>query len=118
MKILNPTIHGYLDFLTVIIFAVAPNVFGFDGLPAYISYALAAVHLTLTLMTAFPKGVIQLVPFSVHGGIELVVSITLIILPFVLGFTATARNFFVGIAVVIFVVWLLSNYKKTITANV
>ncbi len=118
MKILSPIIHGYLDFLTVIIFAVAPTVFGFDGLPAYISYALAAVHLLLTLVTNFPKGVIQLVPFSVHGAIEIVVAFTLIILPFILGFMPTARNFFVGIGVVIFVVWLISNYKKTITADV
>ena len=34
MKILNPTVHGYLDFLTVIIFAVAPTVLDFGGLPA------------------------------------------------------------------------------------
>ncbi len=118
MKILSPKIHGYLDFLTVIFFAVAPTVLGFDGLPAYISYALAVIHLGLTLITAFPKGIIGIVPFSVHGGIELIVSIVLLMLPFILGFAETPRNFFVGIGVVIFVVWLLSNYRKPVAAEV
>lgn len=111
MKILSSTVHGYLDFITVIIFAVAPTVFGFDGLPAYISYALAVIHLILTLITAFPKGIIGIVPFTIHGAIELVVSIALIILPLILGFAETPRNFFICIGIVIFVVWLLSNYK-------
>ncbi len=111
MKILSPKLHGYLDFLTVILFAVAPTVLGFGGLPAYISYALAVIHISLTLVTAFPKGIIGIVPFTIHGGIELIVSIALIMLPFILGFAETPRNFFMGIGVIIFIVWLLSNYK-------
>ncbi len=114
MKILSPLLHGYLDFLTVIIFAVAPTVFGFGGLPAYISYALAAIHLGLTLITAFPKGIIGIVPFMIHGGIELVVAIVLVILPFIFGFAETPRNFFIGIGIVIFLVWLLSDYRKSV----
>ncbi len=111
MKILSPKIHGYLDFLTVIIFALAPTLFGFDGLPATISYVLAVVHLLLTLATAFPFGIVKIVPLLVHGGIELIVAITLVILPFILGFTGAARNFFIGIGIIIFIVWLLSDYK-------
>ncbi len=113
MKVLSPMLHGYIDFLTVVIFAVAPTVFGFDGLPAYIAYALAVIHLVLTLTTAFPKGVVGVVPFAVHGLIEIVVAIVLVILPFVFGWTDAPRNFFIGIGIVIFLVWLLSDYRKT-----
>ncbi len=118
MKILSPKIHGYLDFLTVIIFALAPTLFGFNGLPATISYVLAVVHLLLTLATAFPLGIVKIVPLLVHGGIELVVAIVLVILPFILGFTEAARNFFVGIGIVIFIVWLISDCRKTSTAEI
>ncbi len=118
MKILSGKIHGYLDFLTVIIFAVAPTVLGFGGLPAYISYILAVVHISLTLVTAFPKGIIGIVPFPIHGGIELIISIVLVILPFILGFAETPRNFFIGIGIVIFVVWLLTDYRKPVAAEV
>ncbi len=113
MKILSPKIHGYLDFLTVIIFALAPTVFGFDGLPATISYILAVVHLLLTLATAFPLGIVKIVPLLVHGGIELIVAVALVILPFILGFTEAARNFFIGIGIVIFIVWLISDCRKS-----
>ena len=117
MKVLSPMLHGYLDFLTVIIFAVAPTVFGFGGTPAYIAYALAAIHLVLTLTTAFPKGIIGIVPFAVHGLIEIVVAIVLVILPFVLGFTDAPRNFFIGIGIVIFLVWLLSDYRRAVAVK-
>lgn len=114
MKILSPKIHGFLDILTVLIFAAAPTVFNFGGLPATICYILAVVHLLLTLATAFPLGIVKIVPLLIHGAIELIVAIVLVILPFILGFTETARNFFVGIGIIIFIVWLISDCRKTV----
>ncbi len=111
MKILSPKIHGFLDLLTVVIFALAPTAADFTGLPATICYVLAVVHLLLTTSTKFPLGVIKQIQFPVHGIIEIIVSIALIVLPFALGWTGTERNFFIGISIVIFVVWLLSDYK-------
>ncbi len=114
MKILSPKIHGFLDLLTVLIFAAAPTLFNFGGLPATICYILAVVHLLLTLATAFPLGIVKIVPLLIHGAIELIVAIVLVILPFILGFTETARNFFVGIGIVIFIVWLISDCRKNV----
>ncbi|MGH9949019.1 MAG: hypothetical protein ACRD6X_17750 [Pyrinomonadaceae bacterium] len=112
MKILSPKLHGYLDYVVVAAFALAPTIFGFTGLPATLSYLLAVVHLSLTVLTAFPLGLVKLVPFSIHGMIELVVSIALVLLPFVLGFSgdAAARNFYIAAGVVVFVVWLITDY--------
>ncbi|MGH8471003.1 MAG: hypothetical protein ACREVJ_00745 [Gammaproteobacteria bacterium] len=56
MEILGPRVHGYLAFSVV----------------ATVSYALAAIHLVLTLLTAFPSGVVKAIPFTVHGALELV----------------------------------------------
>ncbi|MBA3769238.1 MAG: hypothetical protein H0X08_01820 [Blastocatellia bacterium] len=118
MKILSPKIHGYLDYVVVIAFAVAPSVLGLAGLPATLAYILAVVHLLLTLVTAFPVGLLKLVPFTIHGWIELVVSIGLIALPFVAGFSETpaARNFYITFGVVIFLVWLTTDYGSTETS--
>jgi len=74
MRALSPTVHGILDYLVVIAFALAPSLLGLSGVPATISYVLAVVHLLLTLVTAFPLGAVKLVPFPVHGAIEFVVS--------------------------------------------
>jgi hypothetical protein len=114
MKILTPRTHGILDYVTVIAFLLAPTLFNLSGLPATVSYLLAVVHLGLTLITAFPLGLANAVPFRVHGMIELVVSIALVLFPWLLGFASVpaARNFYIAAGVVIFIVWLLTEYKN------
>lgn len=113
MKILSPKVHGILDYVVVVAFALAPTLFHFSQLPAVISYALAVIHLLLTLTTAFPLGVVKWIPFTIHGSLELIVSVALVVLPWVAGFAgeAAARLYFVSSGVVIFVVWLLTDYK-------
>jgi len=115
MKILSPRQHGYLDYVTVAAFAVAPTVFGLTGMFAMIAYALAVVHLLLTFATSFPAGVVKLVPFKLHGIIELIVAIALIALPWLLHFadTPVPRNVFIGFGVVIFIVWLVTAYDES-----
>ncbi len=119
MKILSPKVHGYLDFVVVIAFALAPTIFGLTGLPATIAYVLAVVHLALTLLTAFPLGVVGLIPFTIHGWIELLVSVGLVALPFIAGFSdiIMARNFYIAAGVVVFVVWLITNYQADETTT-
>ena len=41
MKPITPTIHGYLDYLTVVAFSGAPKLLGLDGLPASLSWTLS-----------------------------------------------------------------------------
>lgn len=53
MKILNPRVHGYLDYLLVALFLLAPTLFGMSSVPSMISYALAVVHLTETFLPRF-----------------------------------------------------------------
>jgi hypothetical protein len=114
MKIISPKLHGILDYVVVAAFAMAPAVLGLTGLAAVISYALAGIHLLLTLVTAFPLGVVKIVPLPLHGAIELVVSIALVGLPWILKFAqdATARTFYVGAGVVVFAVWLVTDYRR------
>ncbi|MDQ6788603.1 MAG: hypothetical protein M3033_17510 [Acidobacteriota bacterium] len=113
MKILSSTIHGFLDYVVIIAFALAPTVFGLEGAPAAISYILAVVHLLLTILTAFPLGLIKVIPAIFHGWIEFVVAICLIAIPFVAGFIGAARNFYVAAGIIIFVVWLITNFETT-----
>ena len=112
MSLISARVHGILDYVTVAGFLVAPTVLGFTDRPAALCYALAAVHLLMTLATAFPLGIVKAVSFRLHGGVELAVSIALVVLPWILGFGGfhAARYFFYGAAAVIFLVWLLTGY--------
>ena len=114
MKILNPRVHGYIDYLAVLYFLAAPSLFGFTGLPATIFYVLAAAHLILTLLTAYPLGVVKVIPFPLHGAIELLAGIALVALPWLLGFANSdvlARNIYVASGAVLFIAWLVTDYK-------
>ncbi len=113
MKVISPRMHGYLDFLTVIIFLLAPTLLGLSQLPAMLAYSLAAVHLMVTLASDFPFGIVKLIPFTIHGWIERLVGPSLIALPFILGFAdeETARNFYIAMGVVIIGVGILTDYK-------
>ena len=82
MKPLTARLHGYLDYLTVLIFLAAPAVLGFSGLPAQLSWLLAGVHLAMTLVTKFPLGVFRRLAFALHGWVERIVGPALIAIAF------------------------------------
>jgi hypothetical protein len=105
--------HGLIDYATVLLFAAGPSVAGFNGKQAMICYALAAVHLLLTLVTRFPLGAVKVVGFPIHGAIELIVGVLLILLPWLANFSAGvhSRNFFVAIGVLILVIWAITDYR-------
>ena len=113
MKILSPYVHGILDFVVVIAFALAPTVLGFAGTPRTLCYVLAVVHAAMTLLTAFPLGAIKIIPFPTHCVIELVAAVFIILAPFLLGFTdgLDAKYFYVGAGITILVVVLLTDYR-------
>ena len=115
MKFFNPRVHGYLDYAVVAWFLAAPSVFSFSGLPAIISYTLSVVHFLVTFFTAFPLGMVKIIPLNIHGAIEFVVSFTLVALPWLLGFASMlpARNFYIASGVAIFIVWLITDYQPS-----
>ena len=112
MKLLSPRAHGYVDYLVVAWFLAGPNVFQFGGLAATIAYVLAGVHLLLTVATNFPLGLVKVVPFPLHGLIEVGVAVLLFALPWVAGFSIdeVAKNFYVGAGAAVLVVFLITDY--------
>lgn len=113
MKVISPRMHGYLDFLTVILFLLAPTIFGLSDLPALLAYGLAVIHLIVTLASDFPFGIVKIIPFTVHGWIERIVGPALIAIPFILGFSddEMARSFYMAAGGVIILVGLLTDYQ-------
>lgn len=113
MKILSPRVHGYLDYLVVAMLLLSPTIFGFVGAPAALCYVLAALQAGLTLLTAFPLGVAKLIPFPLHGAVEAVLSVFLLASPWLFGFSQmyTARDFFIASAVLLAVVWFITDYR-------
>jgi hypothetical protein len=119
MRILSPRVHAVLDVITVALLVLGPLVVGLGGSPAAIAFTLAAVHLVLTLLTDFPLGAWKKIPFFVHGIIELIVGIGLLILPSFAGYGpgSPARRFYLAMGAIILVVWALTAYRASTAHN-
>lgn len=105
--------HGILDYIIVVFLAISPTFFNLPEITSIFTYVLAGIHLGLTVSTKFELGLIKIIPFKIHGWIELIVSISLIGVAFYLGNKEgdIARNFYIGVAVAVFLTWLITDYR-------
>lgn len=114
MRLLNPTIHGYIDYAIVVLFFLAPTLFGFtDETAITLCYVLGTAHLFMSLITAYPLGLFKRLPLTVHGWLEFMVGILLLALPTIgeFGYDDPARTFFMASGVGVLIVWAISDYK-------
>ena len=115
MKILNSKSHGLIDYVFVLLLWVSPTLFQLPEKAALFTYALGGIHLVVTVITDFKFGLIKLLPFKLHGWIELIVSFALIGVAFYLETLegTLARNFCFGIAALVFITWLITDYSSS-----
>lgn len=114
MKIVSMRLHGVLDYLLAAYFFLAPFLFAFTSPRAQIvSFVVGGTVLVLALLTRYPLGVLRVIPFSVHGAIEFVGAFALMAMPWIAGFQGVypARYFFFVTGVVLFALWLFTDYK-------
>jgi len=112
VKILSPMVHGVLDLVVVVVFALAPSLIGLEGTPAVLAYVLAVVHLVMSVVTAgLPISLRSLVPLPAHGMIELVVGVALTLIG-LLAFDGAASTFYLFIGVIILLVFAISRYER------
>ncbi len=118
MKIITPYVHGVIDYFVVLFLLLSPSLFNITGLPGILIYVLGAIHFILTITSGFKLGIFKLIPFKIHGVIELLVSIILIVMPWIFGFAdvAVARNFYIIFGAVVLLTWLLTDYKERKTS--
>lgn len=111
MKLTSKT-HGAIDYLVVIFLLLSPTLFGLKDTTTLVTYALAVIHLLLTITTKFELGIVKIIPFKIHGTIELIVSIVLIGVALYLGSLEgdVSRNFYISFGIAVFLTWLLTDY--------
>jgi hypothetical protein len=102
--------HGVLDYGVVVIFALAPGLLGIAGLAALLCYALAVIHLLMTALTDMPLGIVKVLPIRLHGTIELIVGLALIVVAWTIPALVSGQLFFTLMGAIIFFVWVSSNY--------
>ena len=113
MGILPPTVHRLLDYVAVIVFALAPSLIHLTGNTRMLAYALAVIHLVVTVATHFPGSARRPLPYSLHGIIELVIGLVLVCVPFIRHWTFAAGKFYPAMGVIILVIWAFTRYRDT-----
>jgi hypothetical protein len=115
MKFISPKVHGIIDILVVLFLLASPSLFDFTGMLATFTYALAVVHLLLTLTTDYSIGIVKLIPLSIHGAIEFIVGVVLIVLAYTL-FKGedNGKLFYIVFGTVVLLTWLVSDYKNPV----
>jgi hypothetical protein len=112
MKFISPKLHGIIDFLVVLFLLASPMLFGLSGLVAIFTYALGLVHLLLTLLTDFGAGLFKAIPFPMHGVIELIVGIALIVLAFTLfKDSGIGKTYYICFGAAVLITWLFTDYR-------
>ena len=113
MKILPPLVHGLLDYSVALVFFLVPTLFNFSATVSMLVYVVGTGQLIASLLTAYPLGVLKLIPFPIHGVLESVVAVGLIGSPWLLGFASetSAQIFFIGAGVALLVVVAITDYK-------
>ena len=110
---ISTRLHGILDYIVVIFLLASPIYFKMEAELCILTYALAAIHFLLTILTRFELGIIRIIPFTIHGLIEFFVAIALALISF--GFNRngnmTGFYYYLYLSVAIMFVFILTDFK-------
>src|SRR6266704_1495799 len=100
--------HAILDYALVIILAIGPSVAGFASRQGRWCYIFAAILFVLAVLTQ-----LKIVRLALHGAVELLLAVLLVVLPWVAGFErgVNSRNFYVAIGLLMIVLWALTDFR-------
>lgn len=113
MKILSPTAHGFIDVAFITVLVMAPIMFDLEPAVDTACFVLAGGYLLITLLTDFKLGMFRVIPFPVHGWLDLLTGLALLAAPFLfhLESGSSERNLSWLLGVVSVVTWFITDWK-------
>lgn len=108
MKFVTKQIHAYLDYPVALALIGLPFLLGLgtsNPLAFQLSLATGVAALILTILTDHQLGLVRVIPYRIHLLVDLLVGITFVAAPFLLGFEGLdAYYYWLNGAAVLFVV--------------
>jgi hypothetical protein len=100
-KLIPRPVHAVADYSYAALFSVAPELVGFtdEEIAARLSRVVSGGVLLTSLLTRYELGLVRVLPFKAHLGLDVAVGLLTLGAPFLFGFSGNrrARNFFVGL---------------------
>tara|TARA_B110000971_G_C19781770_1_gene395654 strand:+ start:114 stop:542 length:429 start_codon:yes stop_codon:yes gene_type:complete len=97
IRIISPSVHGVLDYMSAIVLILAPSVLGFNEVSpfAYWLSVIAGIILILySLMTDYEFSIGMFIPLRVHLVIDSSAGVLFILWPFIFDFTGLALAYY------------------------
>jgi hypothetical protein len=118
--IIPPFVHGLLDYPLAAVLIVLPLVLDFDDSAAkWIAFALGIGAAVLAVGTAWSTGIVHVIPPLLHGYADIAVTVALIVLPFIVGFSShtTALLFYLIVGAGGLVATLATRFEPSMRAE-
>jgi hypothetical protein len=99
---------------------VLPLVLSFDDAAAkWIAFAFGIGATALAVGTAWPTGIIRIIPPILHGYADITVTVALIVLPFIVGFSdhTTALVFYLVVGAPVLAATLVTRFEPRLPAE-
>ena len=90
MRFITKEIHAFLDYPVALALIGLPFLLGLGSsnpLAFQLSVATGVAALILTLLTDHRLGVLKVIPYKIHLGVDLMVGLVFVVAPFVLSFS-------------------------------
>ncbi|HTL08969.1 MAG TPA: hypothetical protein VL307_11945 [Chitinophagaceae bacterium] len=113
MKLINERLHSFLDYFTVAVLIIAAFFLPWPAVIKYATLLLAGMQLLLSLCTAYRWGVIRLVPFLMHGWLELLLAFLIFAMSIYWRHiqSGTGFTFYLSTGIVYLIVFLLTDFS-------
>lgn len=105
--------HAVADYFVPLTFFGFPMLFAFPPEARTMAFTVAALHLTMSLLTNYPGGILKWIPLRAHLLVELIMGPLLVAMPWLLRFTANrvATGLFVFWGVISFTTYFVTIRK-------
>lgn len=110
-RILNPTLHGLLDYAAAAGLIVLPFLLDLQTaspLAHWLSVAAGGGLVAYSLATDYRFGALRLIPFRAHLALDLLAAAVFVVAPFAFGWTGLVRGYYIVMALGVLVVVALS----------
>ena len=114
MRLIGKWSHLIIDVVMIIGLIAGPGYAGFAGRQADLAWILAGVMFLLVAFT-----LIKVVRFAMHGLIELVVVILILVLPWIANFArgVHSRNFYMFAGIIMLAIWIMTDFRGVRSAG-
>lgn len=115
-RFMNKTLHAYLDYPVAFGLMAMPTILGLGAvnpLAFWLSVVTGAAALVLTIFTDHHLGLVRVLPYKLHLGVDFLVGIAFVLAPFILGFAGLEAFYYWLLGAVVLVVVSLDSTQET-----